>query len=167
MKKLSAISNQLSARQRAKALSLLVLMSCWLTADCSPYSADLRPPLNWTSTDAGSVARAAFEWNTRTVPRRHVGPWDAPVFRVGDEVWSIEKLDVPAGTQDRTYYQRHIIEMGGNENPDVFYMMTLHELGHVVGIHTHTKTGVMREEVDSTEFTEEVLEVCRKVNACP
>lgn len=135
---------------------------------CAP-AYKFRVDSRFDTTERAGLARAADEWNKRSIHRITFDEKGA---------WQVLKEEGPISARDddndpRTpdvdwngecSRKRKTVWIHPLSSEDE-YTVGVHEFGHALGL-GHTTTGIMMAYKVSVEFTPEVMAECRRVKAC-
>lgn len=133
-----------------RALLLAFLVSC------APPLAFVVAP-TFTPDKQAQIAQAAEEWNQRTASSKRI--------TLDGGEWSILEVDPGTGWNGSCTPSRRIIRIHPEPHNATTYAVALHEFGHALGL-MHTPRGVMFADEATTEFSDEDLAECRRVEAC-
>jgi hypothetical protein len=133
-----------------RALVLAFLVSC-----APPLAFTVAP--TFTADERAQIAAAAEAWNQRTVPSKRI--------TLDGGEWSILEVDPGTGWNGSATPSRRVIRIHPNPVNATTYEVALHELGHALGM-MHTTRGVMFPHWATSEFSDEDMAECRRVEAC-
>jgi hypothetical protein len=133
-----------------RALVLAFLVSC-----APPLAFTVAP--TFTPDEQAQIARAADEWNKRTVPSKRI--------TLDGGEWRILEEDPGTGWNGSATPSRRVIRIHPNPVNATTYAVALHEFGHALGL-MHTARGVMFATEATEEFSDEDQAECRRVEAC-
>lgn len=113
----------------------------------------------FTDQQSLDIRRAADKWNTVTVR-------DVRFASQGDGDWLILPASVTENRLGYAQSKRRLIRINPLTPNDEIYVVSLHELGHALGL-GHVKSGVMDPDHQTTEFSDEDMAECKRAGACP
>ena len=150
---------------RACLFLALLLLGCGAAEDVPVY---IDPLFN--ACEREEILRAGVAWNLHAVKPFRFFLEDQKGPRIAEDSWLIlpvNSVEIPSGGAI-TNKDRHLIRVSLGTHVDALYVVSLHELGHVMGLE-HVRHGAMQENGDRpfpSTLTDEDLAECRRVGAC-
>lgn len=124
---------------------------------CTPAVA-YHPDPSFPDDDVEQIWQAARAWDAIVKPEKRI--------HNGSD-WTVVRAEPPGGFGYNGLCRQSVRTIWIRPEPfgATTYQVAIHEWGHALGL-GHTRTGVMMPNTVSAEFTQDVIEECRRARAC-